>query len=131
MFIVQECSKYDKENYLSLSALNQIFDNLKKHAIPLEEFLESLFVSAPIRVAGTAVFLRGEADGVPHALLHNLSHNKISKNNHKYITNVFDDNLLLSRIKLKFDNFYFEKEKKLFSLNSFDNDTSDIVDNNE
>ncbi|MFZ6873055.1 potassium transporter Kup [Undibacterium sp. Di27W] len=54
-----------------------VFDNLKKHAIPLEDFLESLFVSAPIRVSGTAVFLRGEADGVPHALLHNLSHNKI------------------------------------------------------
>ncbi|WP_295758084.1 potassium transporter Kup [Undibacterium sp.] len=54
-----------------------VFENLKKHAIPLEEFLESLFVSAPVRVAGTAVFLRGEADGVPHALLHNLSHNKI------------------------------------------------------
>lgn len=54
-----------------------VFDNLKKHAIPLEEFLESLFVSPPVRVAGTAVFLRGEADGVPHALLHNLSHNKV------------------------------------------------------
>ncbi|MFZ6747856.1 potassium transporter Kup [Undibacterium sp. Ren11W] len=54
-----------------------VFDNLKKHAIPLEEFLQSLFVSAPVRVAGTAVFLRGEADGVPHALLHNLSHNKV------------------------------------------------------
>ncbi|MFZ6759686.1 potassium transporter Kup [Undibacterium sp. Ji50W] len=54
-----------------------VFDNLKKHAIPLEDFLESLFVSPPVRVAGTAVFLRGEADGVPHALLHNLSHNKI------------------------------------------------------
>lgn len=54
-----------------------VFDNLKRHAIPLEDFLESLFVSPPVRVAGTAVFLRGEADGVPHALLHNLSHNKI------------------------------------------------------
>ncbi len=54
-----------------------VFDNLKKHAIPLEDFLESLFVSPPVRVAGTAVFLRGEADGVPHALLHNLSHNKV------------------------------------------------------
>ncbi|MFZ6719384.1 potassium transporter Kup [Undibacterium sp. Ji49W] len=54
-----------------------VFDNLKKHAIPLEDFLESLFVSPPVRVAGTAIFLRGEADGVPHALLHNLSHNKI------------------------------------------------------
>ncbi|GGC60067.1 potassium transporter Kup [Undibacterium terreum] len=54
-----------------------VFDNLRKHAIPLEDFLESLFVSPPTRVAGTAIFLRGEADGVPHALLHNLSHNKI------------------------------------------------------
>lgn len=54
-----------------------VFDNLKKHAIPLEDFLSSLFDSPPTRVAGTAVFLRGEADGVPHALLHNLSHNKI------------------------------------------------------
>jgi KUP system potassium uptake protein len=54
-----------------------VFDNLKKHAIPLSDFLDSLFVSPPQRVAGTAIFLRGEADGVPHALLHNLSHNKI------------------------------------------------------
>lgn len=54
-----------------------VFENLRKHAIPLEEFLSSLFVAPPTRVAGTAVFLRGEADGVPHALLHNLSHNKI------------------------------------------------------
>ena len=45
-----------------------VFDNRQEHAIPLEEFLESLFVSPPVRVAGTAVFLRGEADGVPHAL---------------------------------------------------------------
>lgn len=54
-----------------------VFENLKKHAIPLEDFLSSLFISLPTRVAGTAIFLRGEADGVPHALLHNLSHNKI------------------------------------------------------
>ncbi|MBY0572572.1 MAG: potassium transporter Kup [Undibacterium sp.] len=54
-----------------------VFSNLKKHAIPLEEFLESLFFATPHRVAGTAIFLRGEAEGVPHALLHNLSHNKI------------------------------------------------------
>jgi KUP system potassium uptake protein len=54
-----------------------VADNLRKHAIPLEDFLASLFVSPPTRVGGTAVFLRGESDGVPHALLHNLSHNKI------------------------------------------------------
>jgi len=54
-----------------------VFENLQKHAIPLEDFLQSLFVAPPVRVSGTAVFLRGESDGVPHAMLHNLSHNKI------------------------------------------------------
>ena len=54
-----------------------VFENLEKHAIPLEAFMESLFVAPPVRVPGTALFLRGESDGVPHALLHNLSHNKV------------------------------------------------------
>ncbi len=54
-----------------------VFENLQKHAIPLEDFLASLFVAPPDRVYGTAIFLRGESDGVPHALLHNLSHNKV------------------------------------------------------
>lgn len=54
-----------------------VFENLEKHAIPLDAFLDSLFVAPPTRVPGTAIFLRGESDGVPHALLHNLSHNKV------------------------------------------------------
>jgi KUP system potassium uptake protein len=54
-----------------------VFENLEKHAIPLDDFLQSLFVGPPTRVAGTAIFLRGETDGVPHALLHNLLHNKV------------------------------------------------------
>jgi KUP system potassium uptake protein len=54
-----------------------VFENLQKHAIPLDAFLQSLFVAPPTRVYGTAIFLRGESDGVPHALLHNLSHNKV------------------------------------------------------
>jgi KUP system potassium uptake protein len=54
-----------------------VFENLEKHAIPLDDFLQSLFVGPPTRVAGTAIFLRSETDGVPHALLHNLLHNKV------------------------------------------------------
>jgi KUP system potassium uptake protein len=54
-----------------------VFENLQKHAIPLDDFLQSLFVAPPARVYGTAIFLRGESDGVPHAMLHNLSHNKV------------------------------------------------------
>ncbi|NMM37797.1 MAG: potassium transporter Kup [Glaciimonas sp.] len=51
--------------------------NLQKHAIPLEDFLASLFTDPPIRVPGLAIFMRGPGDGVPHAMLHNLSHNKV------------------------------------------------------
>ncbi|MDL2283580.1 potassium transporter Kup [Oxalobacter sp. OttesenSCG-928-P03] len=48
-----------------------------KQAIPLDSFLQSLFFMPPHRVAGTAIFLRGEHDGAPQAILHNLSHNKV------------------------------------------------------
>ena len=39
--------------------------------------MESLLNSAPLRVAGTAVFLTAAPNAVPHALLHNLAHNKV------------------------------------------------------
>jgi KUP system potassium uptake protein len=54
-----------------------VYDNLKKHMIPLNDFLDSLFISPPARVEGTAIFFRAEGDGVPHAMLHNLVHNKV------------------------------------------------------
>ena len=39
--------------------------------------MPSLFAATPTRVPGTAVFLRGGSEGVPRAMLHNLSHNKV------------------------------------------------------
>jgi KUP system potassium uptake protein len=54
-----------------------VYKNLAKHAIPLEDFLQSLFIDPPTRVYGTAIFMRAEKDGVPHVLLHNLIHNKV------------------------------------------------------
>ncbi len=54
-----------------------VFENLKAHLIPISDFLIGLFASPPHRVAGTAVFFRSEGDGVPHAMLHNLLHNKV------------------------------------------------------
>ncbi len=59
------------------SGRTALAENLQQHAIPLASFLESLFASPPVRVPGTAVFFRAEGDGVPHALLHNLLHNKV------------------------------------------------------
>ena len=45
--------------------------------VPLEPFVESLALSMPHRVQGTAVFLNPDNDSVPHALLHNLKHNQV------------------------------------------------------
>jgi KUP system potassium uptake protein len=52
-------------------------ERLQTSAIPVQEFLTSLFQYPPHRVAGTAVFMVANPDAVPHALLHNLSHNKV------------------------------------------------------
>src|SRR3954464_812154 len=49
---------------------------LKQGEIPIELFIKSATGSAA-RVPGTAVFMTSQADGVPHALLHNLKHNKV------------------------------------------------------
>jgi len=49
---------------------------LKESAMPIEVFIRSARGSAQ-RVTGTAVFLTASPDGVPHALLHNLKHNKV------------------------------------------------------
>jgi KUP system potassium uptake protein len=49
---------------------------LKQGDIPIQLFIKSAAGSAS-RVPGTAVFMTSQADGVPHALLHNLKHNKV------------------------------------------------------
>jgi KUP system potassium uptake protein len=54
-----------------------LFQRLEEGAVPLKGFLDSLFKDPPQRVPGTAIFLTATPDAVPHALLHNLSHNKV------------------------------------------------------
>jgi len=54
-----------------------INQKLRADAIDLASFLEAVFVSPPVRVAGTAVFLTAEPGTVPNAMLHNLKHNKV------------------------------------------------------
>lgn len=46
-------------------------------AMPVKLFLRSIASKPIYRVPGTAVFMTGARDGVPHALLHNLKHNKV------------------------------------------------------
>jgi len=49
---------------------------MNEATLPMEIFIKSAAPSAA-RVPGTAVFMTSSSDGVPHALLHNLKHNKV------------------------------------------------------
>ncbi|AXB77970.1 potassium transporter Kup [Novosphingobium sp. P6W] len=53
-----------------------VLARLREDSIPFDLFLKSVGERVP-RVAGTSVFLSSAAEGVPHALLHNLKHNHI------------------------------------------------------
>ncbi|VTU38511.1 potassium transport protein Kup [Variovorax sp. PBL-H6] len=55
-------------------------------AIDLRSFLDSVFVSPPARVEGTAVFMTAEPGVVPNALLHNLKHNKVMHEQNLFVT---------------------------------------------
>ena len=59
---------------------------LRSDAIDLGGFLEAVFVSPPLRVEGTAVFLTAEPGTVPNALLHNLKHNKVLHASNLFVT---------------------------------------------
>jgi len=61
-------------------------DKLKADAIDLSSFLEAVFVSPPLRIEGTAVFLTAEIGTVPNAMLHNLKHNKVLHENNLFVT---------------------------------------------
>jgi KUP system potassium uptake protein len=50
---------------------------MESQAIPLVSFIEGLHSSSMPRVPGTAVFLSNDPQAVPHALLHNLKHNRV------------------------------------------------------
>jgi KUP system potassium uptake protein len=52
-------------------------ERLSGEGIELEMFIDALLVSMPARVTGTAVFMNSNPTGVPHAMLHNLMHNKV------------------------------------------------------
>jgi KUP system potassium uptake protein len=49
----------------------------ERDALPLETFIASIRPDRPPRVPGTAVFMTGNINKIPNALLHNLKHNKV------------------------------------------------------
>ena len=64
---------------------------LRESSVPLDTFLGSLMRHPPVRVPGTAVFLTSTIGAVPHALLHNLAHNKILHERVVFLTVIIRD----------------------------------------
>ncbi|HET6397286.1 MAG TPA: potassium transporter Kup [Pseudoxanthomonas sp.] len=61
-------------------------EEIRKDGIRVDTFLPGLMLAPPTRVPGTAVFLTADPAVVPHALLHNLKHNKVLHENNVLLT---------------------------------------------
>ncbi len=68
-----------------------LMKRLSEDAMPLDLFIQSIAAAPPTRVAGTAVFLTSSPNSVPHALLHNLKHNKVLHERVVFLTIVTRD----------------------------------------
>jgi KUP system potassium uptake protein len=68
-----------------------LFEQLRRAAPPLVEFLDTLFSSPPQRVPGTAVFLTSTPDVTPAALLHSLKHYRVLHERNVFMTVEFHD----------------------------------------
>ncbi|GHA80755.1 putative potassium transport system protein kup [Lysobacter bugurensis] len=63
-----------------------LHEEVQKEGIRLDTFLPGLMLAPPVRVPGTAVFLTTDQGVVPHALLHNLKHNKVLHERNVFLT---------------------------------------------
>ena len=63
-----------------------LHEAVRNEGIQLDSFLPGLMLAPPVRVPGTAVFLTADKGVVPHALLHNLKHNKVLHQRNVFLT---------------------------------------------
>ncbi|MES2770120.1 MAG: potassium transporter Kup [Bdellovibrionota bacterium] len=68
----------------------QLLEILKSRSILVEDFLKNVELLRPHRAKGYAIFMSGDAWGVPFPLIHNMKHNK-----------VLHENIMLLTIKTK------------------------------
>ncbi|NDK38113.1 potassium transporter Kup [Pseudoxanthomonas gei] len=59
---------------------------VQKEGIRLDSFLPGLMLAPPVRVPGTAIFMTADQGVVPHALMHNLKHNKVLHERNVFLT---------------------------------------------
>jgi KUP system potassium uptake protein len=67
-----------------------MLERMRESSMPIEVFIKSAAGSAS-RVPGTAVFMTSSPEGVPHALLHNMKHNKVLHDRVVILTVVIDE----------------------------------------
>jgi KUP system potassium uptake protein len=65
---------------------HMLSEKLRSDSIELKSFLDAVFISPPLRVSGTAVFLNADVGTTPNALLHNLKHNKVLHQQNLFVT---------------------------------------------
>ena len=58
----------------------------RRKASSCDSFLPGLMLAPPTRVPGTAIFMTADKGVVPHALLHNLKHNKVLHERNVFLT---------------------------------------------
>ncbi|MFS8137484.1 MAG: potassium transporter Kup, partial [Thermomonas sp.] len=63
-----------------------LHEAVRTEGLQLDTFLPGLMLAPPVRVPGTAVFLTADKGVVPHALLHNLKHNKVLHERNVFLT---------------------------------------------
>ena len=69
----------------------QLAERFRRELLPLQEFFAMVTKKVPTRVPGTAVFMTGQLDGTPPALLHNFNHNHVLHENVVFLTIVTED----------------------------------------
>ena len=69
-----------------------VFNRLSKDSLSLELFIKSVSLSSEtIFVPGDAIFLTGNPNIVPHAMLHNIKHNKVLHERNMMVTVITRD----------------------------------------
>lgn len=69
-----------------------VFKRLESDSLPIDLFIKSIgHAEGVMRVEGDAVFLTGTPNIVPHAMLHNLKHNKVLHERNIMVTVVTKD----------------------------------------
>lgn len=87
--------------YLLITTWNQgralLRERFSREQMPIKSLLDDLASDPLPRVPGTAVFMVGSADTIPHALLHNLKHNKVIHERVVFLTVITEEVPRVSR----------------------------------